>query len=130
VSCRLFRPDGHPAEGSPHHCALLGLPLARSDLRVDCPEHELVASWSVRGWPRLLLLFTRIGIDLTGMEVTITKLSEHPMLPIQLYESLGVVSGPVCARGSQGLFVSHQHQQVNQLALGKTSVQERPEPLS
>jgi DNA-binding MarR family transcriptional regulator len=43
VSCRFFRPDAHPGEESPHHCALLDLPLARSDLRVDCPEHELVA---------------------------------------------------------------------------------------
>jgi DNA-binding MarR family transcriptional regulator len=44
VSCRFFRPDAHPGEGSPHHCALLDLPLARSDLRIDCPEHELAAS--------------------------------------------------------------------------------------
>lgn len=44
VSCRFFRPDAHPGEDSPHHCALLDLPLARSDLRVDCPEHELAAS--------------------------------------------------------------------------------------
>ena len=44
VSCRFFRPDAHPGEESPHHCALLDLPLARSDLRVDCPEHELAAS--------------------------------------------------------------------------------------
>src|SRR5215217_6102649 len=44
VSCRFFRPDAHPGEESPHHCALLDLPLSRSDLRVDCPEHELVAS--------------------------------------------------------------------------------------
>ena len=44
VSCRFFRPDAHPDERSPHHCALLDLPLARSDLRIDCPEHELAAS--------------------------------------------------------------------------------------
>jgi DNA-binding MarR family transcriptional regulator len=44
VSCSFFRPDAHPGEESPHHCALLDLPLARSDLRVDCPEHELAAS--------------------------------------------------------------------------------------
>jgi DNA-binding MarR family transcriptional regulator len=43
VSCRFFRPNAHPNEGSPHHCALLDLPLARSDLRVDCPEHERAA---------------------------------------------------------------------------------------
>lgn len=44
VSCRFFRPDAHPGDASPHHCALLDLPLARSDLRVDCPEHERAAS--------------------------------------------------------------------------------------
>jgi hypothetical protein len=44
VSCRFFRPEAHPGEESPHHCALLDLALARSDLRVDCPEHELAAS--------------------------------------------------------------------------------------
>lgn len=44
VNCRFFRPDVHLGEGSPHHCALLDLPLARSDLRVDCPEHELAAN--------------------------------------------------------------------------------------
>jgi DNA-binding MarR family transcriptional regulator len=44
VSCRFFRPDAHPDEEFPHHCALLDLPLARSDLRADCPEHELAAS--------------------------------------------------------------------------------------
>jgi DNA-binding MarR family transcriptional regulator len=44
VSCRFFRPDAHPGDGSPHHCAFLDLPLARSDLRIDCPEHKLAAS--------------------------------------------------------------------------------------
>lgn len=44
VSCRFYRPDAHPGKESPHHCALLDLPLARSDLRADCPEHELAAS--------------------------------------------------------------------------------------
>jgi DNA-binding MarR family transcriptional regulator len=43
VTCRFFRPDAHPGADSPHHCALLDVPLARSDLRVDCPEHELAA---------------------------------------------------------------------------------------
>ena len=41
VACRFFRPNAHPEEESPHHCALLDVPLARSDLRMDCPEHEL-----------------------------------------------------------------------------------------
>jgi len=41
VTCRYFRPDAHPEDEAPHHCALLDAPLARSDLRMDCPEHEL-----------------------------------------------------------------------------------------
>jgi DNA-binding MarR family transcriptional regulator len=44
VTCRFFRPDAHPDEGSPHHCELLDLPLSGSDLRTDCPECELAAS--------------------------------------------------------------------------------------
>jgi len=43
VTCRFFRWDAHPGSDSPHHCALLDAPLAGSDLRVDCPEHELAA---------------------------------------------------------------------------------------
>ena len=41
VTCRFFRPDEHPGSDSPHHCALLDSPLAGSDLRINCPEHEL-----------------------------------------------------------------------------------------
>jgi DNA-binding MarR family transcriptional regulator len=44
MTCRFFRPDAHPGESSPHHCALLDVPLSGSDLRADCPEHELAAS--------------------------------------------------------------------------------------
>lgn len=40
VTCRYFRPDAHPAEPAPHHCALLNKPLPVSGLRVDCPEYE------------------------------------------------------------------------------------------
>ncbi len=43
VTCRFFRPNAHPDAASSHHCALLDAPLARADLRVDCPEHELAA---------------------------------------------------------------------------------------
>jgi hypothetical protein len=43
VSCRFFRPDAHPGGASPHHCALLDLPLSGADLRTDCPEHEPAA---------------------------------------------------------------------------------------
>ncbi len=41
VTCRFFERDARPGTGSPHHCRLLDVPLARSDLRIDCPEHEL-----------------------------------------------------------------------------------------
>lgn len=40
TTCRFFRPDAHPGRPSPHHCALLDLPLAREELRVNCPEHQ------------------------------------------------------------------------------------------
>ena len=43
VSCRYFRPDTHQRSVSPHHCALLDLPLSGADLRTDCPEHEPAA---------------------------------------------------------------------------------------
>jgi DNA-binding MarR family transcriptional regulator len=42
VTCRFFQRDAHPEADSPHHCGLLDVPLAGSDLRVDCPEHELI----------------------------------------------------------------------------------------
>jgi DNA-binding MarR family transcriptional regulator len=41
VTCRFFKRDAHPETDSPHHCRLLDVPLAGSDLRVDCPEYEL-----------------------------------------------------------------------------------------
>ena len=45
VTCRFFRSSGAPGQfESPHHCALLDAPLAGSDLRVDCPEHEIAAA--------------------------------------------------------------------------------------
>ena len=43
VSCRFFKPDAHPRSASPHHCALLDLPLSGADLRTDCPEHKPAA---------------------------------------------------------------------------------------
>ncbi|MDQ3792176.1 MAG: MarR family transcriptional regulator, partial [Actinomycetota bacterium] len=43
VSCRFFRPDAHQRSASPHHCALLDMPLSGVDLRTDCPEHEPAA---------------------------------------------------------------------------------------
>jgi DNA-binding MarR family transcriptional regulator len=41
VTCRFFLRDVRSDSGSPHHCGLLDVPLAGSDLRLDCPEHEL-----------------------------------------------------------------------------------------
>ena len=38
VLCQHFRPEAHPSQVQPHHCALLDIPLAAQDLRVDCPE--------------------------------------------------------------------------------------------
>jgi hypothetical protein len=49
VTCRFFRPDAHPGESSPHHCALLNVALSGSDLRADCPEHKLAATPRVTG---------------------------------------------------------------------------------
>jgi hypothetical protein len=43
VTCGYFRPDRHPGAPARHHCALLDVPLADADLRVDCPEHERAA---------------------------------------------------------------------------------------
>ncbi|MFN4219179.1 MAG: MarR family winged helix-turn-helix transcriptional regulator [Candidatus Bipolaricaulia bacterium] len=43
LTCRFFRPNAHKNAHAPHHCALMDKPLAESELRVDCPEHELVA---------------------------------------------------------------------------------------
>ena len=40
LTCRFFQPEIHPDADSPHHCGLLDVPLAGSDLRIDCPEHE------------------------------------------------------------------------------------------
>jgi DNA-binding MarR family transcriptional regulator len=44
VTCRFFQRDAHPGDDSPHHCRLLDVPLSGSDLRIDCPEHELASS--------------------------------------------------------------------------------------
>lgn len=40
ITCRHFRPDAHPGQHSPHHCALLDARLGLETLRIDCPEHE------------------------------------------------------------------------------------------
>ena len=38
--CRWFEPGGGPKPDRPHRCELLGVGLAKTDLRVDCPEFE------------------------------------------------------------------------------------------
>ncbi|HXV92467.1 MAG TPA: MarR family winged helix-turn-helix transcriptional regulator [Pseudonocardia sp.] len=43
TTCRFFARDAHDDPAAPHHCRLLDLPLPRSELRTDCPEHRLPA---------------------------------------------------------------------------------------
>jgi DNA-binding MarR family transcriptional regulator len=40
VTCNFFRRDRHTDAVRPHHCALVDLPMAVAELRVDCAEHE------------------------------------------------------------------------------------------
>ncbi|MGI8505262.1 MAG: hypothetical protein ACR2MK_00390 [Solirubrobacteraceae bacterium] len=40
VTCRFFRRDKHPDAQRRHHCALVDMPMADGELRVDCAEHE------------------------------------------------------------------------------------------
>jgi DNA-binding MarR family transcriptional regulator len=47
TSCTYFKPNVRHGP-SPHHCALVDVPLASDQLRLDCPEHELVAETSRR----------------------------------------------------------------------------------
>jgi len=55
VTCTHFRPNVRDG-ASPHHCAFVDAPLANEQLRLDCPEHELVPE-SARA--RLWEQFTR-----------------------------------------------------------------------
>jgi DNA-binding MarR family transcriptional regulator len=41
VRCKYFEPFRHSHSPTPHHCGLVGAPLADRHLRIDCPEHEL-----------------------------------------------------------------------------------------
>jgi DNA-binding MarR family transcriptional regulator len=41
VRCRYFDPFRYQQSSTPHHCHLIGAPLADRHLRMDCPEHEL-----------------------------------------------------------------------------------------
>ncbi|MEL6328317.1 MAG: MarR family winged helix-turn-helix transcriptional regulator [Planctomycetota bacterium] len=40
VNCAHFRPEAHPGEARPHHCALIDAPIGLTDLRIDCGEME------------------------------------------------------------------------------------------
>jgi DNA-binding MarR family transcriptional regulator len=44
VRCKYFEPFRHSQSPTPHHCGLVGAPLADRHLRIDCPEHELCAA--------------------------------------------------------------------------------------
>ena len=44
VTCRFFRRNLHAGAARPHHCALVDMPMADGELRVDCAEHELRAA--------------------------------------------------------------------------------------
>jgi DNA-binding MarR family transcriptional regulator len=39
TTCRFFQRGEGPDDRQPHRYALLAIPLGRSDLQVDCPEH-------------------------------------------------------------------------------------------
>lgn len=40
ITCRFFQPNVAPNSDSPHFCRLINKPLADSELRMDCPDHE------------------------------------------------------------------------------------------
>lgn len=43
TTCRFFRADVHDDPAAPHHCELLRAPLPLTELRTDCPEHQLAS---------------------------------------------------------------------------------------
>ncbi len=42
LTCRFFA-GNHSGSREPHYCNLLKKPLAESELRIDCPEHEPIS---------------------------------------------------------------------------------------
>ncbi|MFN9834090.1 MAG: MarR family winged helix-turn-helix transcriptional regulator [Phenylobacterium sp.] len=46
MTCRYFVPSDSLDRSSEHHCRLMNAPLREPDLRINCPEHEEVASSS------------------------------------------------------------------------------------
>lgn len=57
VDCRFFRPNAHSDPNHPHHCEMIDAPIGDADLRVDCPEHERLASAAEQS--RVWRLFVR-----------------------------------------------------------------------
>ena len=55
VRCKYFEPFRHARSPTPHHCSLVGAPLADRHLRIDCPEHEICeASLQQALWQRFV----------------------------------------------------------------------------
>lgn len=44
LTCKFFQSEAHPHARAPQHCGLLNKPLADIELRLDCPEHQTLAS--------------------------------------------------------------------------------------
>lgn len=44
VTCTHFRPNAHPHQDRPHHCAFVDAPLGARHLRLECREHEAAAA--------------------------------------------------------------------------------------
>lgn len=40
LTCRYFDKNAHSSSTAPHHCNFFKRPMAATDLRVDCAEHE------------------------------------------------------------------------------------------
>ena len=43
-TCRYFVHDAHPGATNPHHCRFVDAPLGKTDLRIDCAEHEALTA--------------------------------------------------------------------------------------
>jgi DNA-binding MarR family transcriptional regulator len=40
MSCQFFRPNAHPGEAEPHHCAFVDAPFGDRQLRLDCADFQ------------------------------------------------------------------------------------------
>lgn len=47
-TCRYFVPFAHQDPETPHHCALVDLPLSDKHLRADCPDHEVSSRHEIK----------------------------------------------------------------------------------